>query len=181
MFFIIKQQHILNIFVSQGSVETCLGSVGNFNSRLVTNFVPIEILKKDIENRPIFDKFMTLDKRVTNLLGHSVVGKHQHTRTLEFIEAVWQEGKCCVETASDIFALLLVDTGMSAVWTATLLHKIASSACDTKNSIRSIGDQLDLTFFYQWLYAKKSPAENLARSSCNKIINYERRYLRSGN
>jgi len=43
--------------------------VGNFNSRHVKNFVPIKMLKK-IENRPIFDKVMTLDKRVSNLLGH---------------------------------------------------------------------------------------------------------------
>ena len=76
--FIIKQQHILNIFVSQGSVETCLGSVGNFNSRLVTNFVPIKMLKK-FQNQPIFDKVMTLDKRVSNLLGHSVVRSYLHT------------------------------------------------------------------------------------------------------
>ena len=33
-------------FVSQGSVETCLGSAGNFNSRFVTNFVPIKMLQK---------------------------------------------------------------------------------------------------------------------------------------
>ena len=74
--FIIKQQHILNIFVSQGSVETCLGSVGNFNSRLVTNFMPIKMLKK-CQNRPIYDKVMTLDKRVSNLLGHSVYQTEQ--------------------------------------------------------------------------------------------------------
>ena len=62
----------MKIFFSQGSVETCLGSVGNFNSSLVPNFVPIKMLKKKFENRPIFDKVMTLDKRVSNLLGHSV-------------------------------------------------------------------------------------------------------------
>jgi len=44
---------------------------GNFNSRLVTNFVPIKMLEK-IENRPIFDKIMTLDKRVSNSLGHDL-------------------------------------------------------------------------------------------------------------
>jgi len=45
---------------------------GKFQQQSCPKFRADYNAEKKIENRPIFDKVMTLDKRVSNLLGHGV-------------------------------------------------------------------------------------------------------------